>query len=305
MTGQDLRQKFMRKFVGMEKYTRPQAWSIVSLYILQLLGGVLVGHMLLGITLSWLSVFGMILVVVFLGTRLRGINNIVHECSHSTFCADRASNVTIGRVCASLLLGCFEEYKRDHLSHHAHLGDYDQDREMGPIELFGLHDPVSARTILRYLSIPLMGRHLRMYSGINLSGSDGRPYLALKLLLLGAMGVFVAIQPMTALLFVLLPVFFVLPTINFWTDCLDHAGIVAEDDELKATRNVLAPTLLKLLFFPRNDCYHLVHHLFPQVPARHLHVAHEALSEETAYRDEDAAVKPTHLSLTRFAVKAS
>ena len=305
MTGQELRQKFMRQFVGMKKYSQKQAWLIVSFYLVQIGASVVAGGYLLSLTLSWLTISMMIILSIFIGTRLRGLNNIVHECSHSTFCEEREDNVTLGRLCASLLLGCFKEYKHDHLSHHAHLGDYGQDREMGPIELFGLHDEVSAKTIFRYISIPLTGRHLKVYSGINLSGSDGALYLGLKAAILIAMAGLTIAQPYAAILFVLVPMFYILPTINFWTDCLDHAGIVAEDDELKATRNVLAPTPVKLLFFPRNDCYHLVHHLFPQVPARHLETAHKELSKEVAYKERAEATKPTHQSITQFAVRAS
>lgn len=305
MTGQELRQKFMRQFVGMKKYSQKQAWFIVGLYLTQIGASVVAGNYLLTSPQSWATVLLMIALAVFVGTRLRGLNNIVHECSHSTFCEERDDNVNLGRLCASLLLGCFKEYKHDHLSHHAHLGDYGQDREMGPIELFGLHDEVSAKTIFRYISIPLMGRHLKVYSGINLSGSDGAPYLGLKAAILIAMAGLIIIQTYTAIFFVLVPMFYILPTINFWTDCLDHAGIVAEDDELKATRNVLAPTPVKLLFFPRNDCYHLVHHLFPQVPARHLGAAHKELSKEVAYKEREEATKPTHQSITRFAARTS
>ena len=299
MAGQELREKFMRRFVGMEKYTRREGWSIVALYLLAILASVFVGHYLLSLPLSWGTGVLILATSIFVGTRLRGLNNIVHECTHSTFCENREDNVTLGRLCASLLNGCFKEYKYDHLSHHAHLGDYDQDREMGPIEKFGLHEPISARTILRHVLTPLTGRHLKMYSGINLSGSDGAFFLGLKIVLLAVMVAFSLIQPLTSVLFVLLPMFYILPTINFWTDCLDHAGIVGEDDELEATRNVLAPLPMKLLFFPRNDCFHLVHHLFPQVPARHLEKAHFELVEDTAYRTQDGAIRPTHQSFAQ------
>lgn len=305
MTGQELRKKFMRQFVGMTKYSKREAWLIVGLYLSQIGASVLAGHYLLNLPLSWATGFLMLLTAVFIGTRLRGLNNIVHECTHSSFCEDREDNVTIGRLCASLLIGCFKEYKDDHLSHHAHLGDYDQDREMGPIEKFALHEPISSRTILRHILTPLMGRHLKMYSGINLAGSDGPLYLAFKLVLLVGMAVFTLIQPVTSLLFVLLPLFYIFPTLNFWTDCLDHAGIVGEDDELEATRNVLAPLPLRLLFFPRNDCFHLVHHLFPQVPARHLEVAHDRLSEDASYKKKEAAMRPTHKAIIKMPAKAT
>lgn len=37
------------------------------------------------------------------------------------------------------------------------------------------------------------------------------------------------------------------------------------------------------MFFPRNDSYHLVHHLFPGVPVSHFHFCHERLMEDRNY----------------------
>jgi fatty acid desaturase len=47
---------------------------------------------------------------------------------------------------------------------------------------------------------------------------------------------------------------------------------------------------VRLIFFPRNDSYHLVHHLFPQIPARHLHQAHQELCRDPSYRRLPSAV---------------
>lgn len=305
MSGQQLRKQFSRQFFGMTKYSRLNAWLIVGLYLGQILAALFVGHYLLSLVTSPVTVFLMVLTSVFIGTRLRGINNIVHECSHSSFSENREDNLLIGRFCASLLTGCFRTYKEDHLSHHAHLGDYGHDREMGPIEKFGLHDPLSRKKIIRLIATPLIGGHLKMYSGVNLSGGDGRLFFSVKIALLVLITAFSVIHPYTSLIFVLLPLFYILPTLNFWTDCLDHAGIVGSEDELEASRNVLAPVPVRLLFFPRNDCFHLVHHLFPNVPARHLEVAHLELSKDAAYRNQEAAVRPTHRSISQFATETS
>lgn len=302
MSGQQLRHQFSRQFFGMSKYSRINAWLIVGLYVTQVLAGIIVGHYLLSLPLSILTVLLMVLTSLFIGTRLRGLNNIVHECTHSSFSEHREDNVFLGRLCSSLLTGCFRQYKDDHLSHHAHLGDYANDREMGPIEKFGLHNPLTGKTIVQHIITPLLGRHLKMYSGVNLSGGDGRFFFWVKMALLMTITVFSIFSPYTSAFFVLLPLFYIFPTFNFWTDCLDHAGIVGAEDELEASRNVLAPLPLRLLFFPRNDCFHLVHHLFPNVPARHLETAHEALSTDAAYRGQQAAVRPTQRTTTLPAV---
>lgn len=292
MSDVTLRERYVRRFMGLERYSRVLAWSVVFSYVLQVVLAVVAGHYLLTFAFSIWQVLAAIAIAVFIGTRLRGLNNIVHECSHSSFADIRSDNVTIGRFCSAILTGCFKTYRDDHLSHHAHLGDYDHDREMEPIEKFGLHEPLSLRVILRLFFIPLTGRHLSVYSAKNLSGDDGKLFFAFKIAILIFFAVFSLIYPMTSVIFVLIPFFFIFPTLNFWTDCLDHAGLIGETDELRASRNILASTLPRLLFFPRNDCYHLVHHLFPQIPARHLADAHKELCEDQEYRQEPLASKP-------------
>lgn len=295
MSGRVLRRTYVRRFLGLERYRRIEAWLIVATYLGLILAAILLGTYLLTLPQSVWTVAAEVATAAFIGTRLRGINNIVHECSHATFADERSDNVTIGRFCTAILMKSFRKYRDDHLSHHAHNGDYEHDAEFGLIEKFGLHDPITPRTILRHALVPLTLRHLPLYTGINLSGEDGRVYQALKVALLAAMGVFLLFNPVAALAFVILPLFYVYPTFNFWTDCLDHAGLVGAKDEIEASRNVLAPALVRLVFFPRNDSYHLVHHLFPQIPARHLHLAHEQLSRDPSYRRLPSAVRDVDL----------
>ena len=294
MSGQSLRKQFMVQFTGLKRYSRAGAWLVVSFFILQIAAAIWFGAYLLSVPVAWYTVVLMIMTAFFIGTRLRGLNNIVHECCHSSFSEHRPTNVHIGRFNSVLLTGCFKTYKDDHLSHHAHLGDYENDRELAVIEKFGLHEPLTRKTALRHFVTPLLGRHLPAYSGINLSNADGTFFFALKVIYLIALVAAAMLAPWTVLFFVLIPLFYIFPTLNFWTDCLDHAGIVGEEDELSASRNVLAPEPIRSLLFPRHDCYHLVHHLFPQVPAQHLAQAHEELCADPEYRAQPQATRPTH-----------
>jgi len=300
MPGQQIRERYMRRFARLSRHAPVVAWSIVLGFVAQVAAGILAGGYLLSLDASVTTVALSVLTAVFIGTRLRGLNNIVHECCHSSFCERREDNVVLGKLCSSLLTGCFRIYRDDHLSHHAHLGDYEHDRELGAIEKLRLHDPLSPRTVLRHIITPLTGRHLRMYSGVNMSRDDGPVFFALKIAVLAAIAFFAVIAPLTTLLFVIIPLFYIFPTINFWTDCLDHAGLVGQEDELAASRNVLAPAPVRLLLFPRHDCYHLVHHLFPQVPAHHLKEAHERLCDDPEYQAEPTASQPTHRTLADF-----
>ena len=291
MTAKVLRERYVRSFVGLQKYERLTAWLIVAGYLLQILIAAFVGSYLFALPTSLLTVVAIIGVIVFIGTRMRGLNNIVHECSHATFSAHRSDNALIGKICASLLFGSFSDYRDVHLSHHTHVGDFDHDLDLQNIQNLGIHDPLTPRVLLRHLITPFSGRHLPYYLGLNMSARDGYVFLALKILMLLAIAALTAIYPMQGALFVIVPLVFLYSAFNYWADCMDHAGIVPADDELDSSRNVLAPRMIRWLLFPRNDCFHLVHHLFPHIPARHLATTHEALVVDEVYSSRPNAVR--------------
>ncbi|QMU59384.1 MAG: hypothetical protein GKR98_15030 [Boseongicola sp.] len=283
MSAIELRHKFARNFVGMEKQGRLAAVAVVASFILQISLAVLTGQYLMENTSSAVAIAGVFLLIIFIGTRMRALNNIIHECSHATFTKKRSDNVLIGKFCASLLLKSFEDFRKEHLSHHAHLGDYEHDLDLKGLQDLRLEDPLTPRVIFRHIFTPLMGKHLPYYLGTNLSLRDGLPFLLFRVLLIVAFIWFTLLNPMAGLFLILVPFAFVFPAINYWVDCIDHAGLTQATDDLDASRNVAVPPLVRWLFFPRNDCYHLVHHLFPQIPATHLPNSHTTLTGEHCY----------------------
>lgn len=189
-----------------------------------------------------------------------------------------------GRICASLLLGSFRAYREEHMSHHAHCGDYEKDLDLQGSRAFRLEEPLTPRAILRHALTPIFGLHFRRLPNVNLSAVDGKRYRAMKIGLIAAATLFLVLDPVAALVLVWFPFLWVYTAINYWTEVIDHAGLVGSEDELDASRNFIVPKQLSVIFFPRNDCYHLVHHLFPQVPARHYDACHRQLLAHPDYR---------------------
>lgn len=284
MSGHAVRQQFLREFRGLSTNSRPKSMLIVVSYILQVITAIALGYWMLQSPLAFPTGLGLVGLVLFIGTRLRGFNNIVHECSHFTFSQRREDNVVFGSICASLVLACFADYRDEHMTHHAHLGDYEKDLDLQGIRKFRLEEPLTPRTIVRHAATPLLGLHLPYYFNVNLSARDGAPYRVLKIGLIAAATVFLAIDPVAALVLVWVPFVWVFSAINYWTDCIDHGGLVGSRDELDASRNLIVPKQLRVLLFPRNDCYHLVHHLFPKVPAEHFDACHAKLLAHPDYR---------------------
>jgi fatty acid desaturase len=284
MSVRTVRQQFMKEFQGLAAYTRGVSLTIVGSYIAQIVVAIGLGYWLLQSPVTFPTGLGVAALMFFIGTRLRGLNNIVHECCHFAFAQRRDDNVLFGSLCASVILGCFRTYREEHLTHHAHLGDYDKDLDLQGIRKFRLEEPLTPKTILRHVMTPLLGLHLPYYVSVDLSARDGKPYRYMKIGLIAAATVFLVLDPVPALLMVWLPFLWIFPAINYWTDCVDHAGIVRLEDEFDSSRNIPLPKHLRAFLFPRNDCYHLVHHLFPQVPAHHLEACHRQLLADPEYR---------------------
>jgi fatty acid desaturase len=273
----------MRNFQGLRKNARFTAYFTVFFYAAQVVLAIALGSWILQHDLTWASGLGLGAVVFFIATRLRGFNNIVHECSHYSFSENRDDNRILGSICASFNLGCFRDYRDEHLTHHAHVGDYEKDMDLHGIQDLRLEAELTAKTVLRHILTPILGLHFPYYLNPNFSAKDGRPYWLLKIGLVAAAILYLLIDPLAALVLVWLPFLWVFTAINYWTDCIDHGGIVSNEDELEASRNFVVPKPIRVILFPRNDCFHLVHHLFPQIPANHLETCHKELLNNPAY----------------------
>jgi fatty acid desaturase len=275
---------YMDAFRALSKDSRTTSTFILASYVAQIVIVAALGAYLVHLdsSFSWFFAFT---AALFVGTRFRGINNILHECSHLTFSVRRTDNVLFGRIAAALLLKTFEAYKTEHMSHHVHLGDYEHDLDFHKLQKFKLEDELTPKTIARHAITPLLGLHITSYVSFDMSWRDGPVFGLLKMALLLGTTIYVLIDPLAALLMVVFPFVWVYSTLNYWTDCIDHGGILEHGHELKQSRNVIVNPIVRFFLFPRNDCYHLIHHLFPGVPVNHFDRVHEELLQDPHYRE--------------------
>jgi fatty acid desaturase len=282
MSAKNVRRAFRQEFKDLPRNGIWRATVVFAGYILAITASIALGAVLIDQPGVW-SALGIAGLAVLIATRLRGLNNIVHECSHYTFTRSIRANVVFGRIAAVVLLGGFRKYEREHATHHTFLGDHEQDKDFENLQVFGIDQPVTWSSLARHVATPILGLHLRRYFPVDLSFEDGRAVGLAKLGLLGAVALGVWLAPWTTVCMVLVPYLYVMTAINYWNDCVDHAGLIQESDDLYASRNLILPQPLRALLFPRNDCFHLVHHLFPSVPVQHLPACHQRLLSDPAY----------------------
>lgn len=228
------------------------------------------------------------LAIILIGFRLRSFGNIIHECTHMTFVDGRQWNRAIGKILAILLFTSFERYRADHMTHHLYTGDYDKDRDFAESKHFGFENALTFKEWRRLLGWLFTFEFYSIYVGTTLNDQDeNTSWRLLRFAYFAALVALVipvfsgSIFSWIILGFWILPLATTLPAIGFMSDIMDHAGLIGNNTELDKSRNYIVKNpIVKWLFFPRNDVFHLTHHIFPQVPVRSVYECHLILLDE-------------------------
>lgn len=230
------------------------------------------------------------LVAFFIATRFRAVGNMLHEASHGILVRGKRRNRYLGHLLAVLDFTALEPYTREHFTHHLHLGDPVRDLDFAPRRRFGFADPTRpfARDhLLRPLlliQLPTFARPVLFHRTDPWLVTLGRLAYVAGLLALAQWGV----GWRAFGLFYFLPWLVTYQVVRYWSDAMDHAGIIGAEDEFHRSRNhAFAWGLLNRVLFPRNDQYHLTHHLFPAVPTAHQGRVHARLLADPEYAARD------------------
>lgn len=283
MAFRTLRKDYRTAFKNLERNGVATASAIFAGYVSSVLLAIMLGAWAIAYAGAWAYAIVPAL-MVFIGTRLRGLNNIVHECTHFAFVEGNALNDLFGKMAAVPVLAAFTQYRAEHATHHTYLGDRELDEDLRDLLVFGLDQPVDRKMLLHHIATPLIGLHLRRYLAPDLSMQDGTGFGFAKWVLLACVAVVFVAFPLSTLLLVILPYAWVFTGLNYWADCIDHAGRLDAEEELYKSRNFIVTEPLRMLFFPRGDCYHLIHHLFPSVPVHHFPSCHAQLMADPEYQ---------------------
>lgn len=225
---------------------------------------------------GWWSVPAALLVI---GNRQRALGNILHDCGHRNASRRPKVNDFIAQtLVAPFLFSDFAQYRRTHLAHHMHLGDPLRDPDYMHSAAVNSHS--WRETFSANLANP--GVWIRTIAGdfAKPLGTWKRVYIALWWLALLAFIGGVAEWP-TAGVFLGLwlaaraTVFF---SITLFREMCDHFGRIP-GGIYQFSRDITARGVLRHLIHPRNNGYHLTHHLLPTVPYYRLPTAHAALSK--------------------------
>jgi fatty acid desaturase len=227
--------------------------------------------------------------IVVIGSRQRGLMNLVHEASHRKLFRNRRLNDWGGRLLAAFpLLASLEAYVCSHCRHHGFLGDGEKDPKTKRYAQLGLI--VAPRKLRQFVRKHLLKPLLLGHVPFNVLGAvdwKGEPrfervarvvfwVVAIPLIVVAGLG-------MDVLLYWVVPFLTTFQVIRYYTEMAEHAGLDTKDP-WNATRNWTGSFLTRWLLAPHyDDSYHLVHHLFVWIPHYRLAVAHRILMQVPEY----------------------
>jgi omega-6 fatty acid desaturase (delta-12 desaturase) len=152
---------------GLSRYDRPNLWLAIE----QLAGALIpyflfVFLMIATIKLGFQYWVTFILAVAAVPFYIR-IFIVFHDCGHGSYFKSKKANTIVAYICGILTFTPFEQWRHDHATHHATIGNLDR-RGAGAISLM---------TVEEYLNAPLIRRiSYRLYQNPLIMFGFGFPY---------------------------------------------------------------------------------------------------------------------------------
>lgn len=220
-----------------------------------------------------------LLAVCTIASRLRALENLVHEASHNNLFASPAVHQRLQLLYAFPVFRVVQDYRSSHMTHHKYLGDPERDPDILRLYGFGL-DRLPERPYWYLFGLPMTGFLTYEYLTTTFSefwmSSSARlsktAYWTIIMLVVTSRGLLLLHQ---FLYYYLVPLLVILPVTRYWAEMSEHLGLDLRGSFGNSRTNIgLAHTWY---MNPHNDGYHAVHHLCSQVPFYHLPKVHKHL----------------------------
>lgn len=224
--------------------------------------------------------------LLVLGNRQRALGNILHDAAHRNLTRNRVLNDLVTRVLiAPLLFLSLSHYRELHFRHHLDLGAKDADPDLIPIPVEKARSWAAAVAVNALSLRAVLGSTFGHLVDHNVT-PGGRLYILAWWTLLGAVlvsavGVCSAAAMLALWLGARATVFHVITTFR---EMCDHHGLIP-GGVFSFTRDITATGPLSMLFHPRNNAYHLTHHLLPAIPHYRLPEAQRVFATLPEYQE--------------------
>ncbi|MGY0193853.1 fatty acid desaturase family protein [Leptothrix sp. BB-4] len=232
-------------------------------------------------SISAVEVWGLVtlpLALLLLGNRQRAMGNLLHDAGHGNLDRRRAVNDSLARgLIAPMLFADLALYRRTHFRHHQWLGreTSDPDFIVPPQQL-----PAHWWTRYRVCATSMSGWWGSVWGHlVHPEAHASCRWIIVGWWVLALSLVAVLVGPLVALHAAglwLLARATTFHAITTFREMCDHHGLQA-GGVFSFTRDVIGHRFLRTVIHPRQNGYHLTHHLLPAVPYHRLPQAHALL----------------------------
>lgn len=268
---------------GFHYLRKPEAWKSIGSIFFDVLLIVLSFYLVLK------SFYFLPMSLLIIGSRQRAVSNLTHDASHVNLFSNRGLNDFIANVfCALPMFETVSSYRESHSKHHRFLGNLDKDPDSASHLSYGYND-----------SKPWEGNGLKNYSRLILNFKSLKSSFLGSLTNLKAIDLVHVIAYWTFLAVCLITIlgvnnstliFLVWFTskitsyhiIRIVAEFLDHSGL-KNDSIINFSRNLPHKGLIRFIFHPNCDTFHIIHHLYPKIPHYNLKRADVYVSKSKDY----------------------
>ena len=218
-----------------------------------------------------------LLSTVIIASRMRALENLVHEASHHNLFPSAHLHRRLQFLYAFPIFRVLEDYRRSHLVHHKHLGDPQKDPDAVRLYNLGL-DRLPERPVWYLLGVPMTGYLTYEYMTTTFREFWESPSSRLSksvfwVVVMLAVGCTATLQYFAY--YYMIPFLVILPVMRYWAEASEHLGLDLRRDFGSSRTNI--GFLHTWCINPHNDGYHAVHHLCSQIPFHLLPEAHQHL----------------------------
>jgi fatty acid desaturase len=227
------------------------------------------------------------LAMVLIGSRMRALNNLVHEASHYSLYQSKWLNLAVGWLCALPVLLSMSQYRTSHMLHHSQLG-YDDDPDLVRERQLTQDGNQNRSLWQRLIRLP---QQYVVYVFGSLYVEAGQTItlfwrlLAIVLPLVIGFVFYGEVVFKVFFLYWLLPFLTSYQVIKFIAEAGEHGGLYdsidpqtkLQEKTIRMSRNTVPNCGLRVLVYPHGDGYHMLHHRFPAVPGLNLASFHDDL----------------------------
>lgn len=253
-------------------------------------------RVMVDIVFDWLSIVSAMLflyrfgwwlspvVIAWVGNRQRALGNLLHDAGHRNLTRTRELNDAIACILlAPPLFNSLALYREQHARHHAWLGDQRADPDYISVRLKTGQTWWTPYRMVLLSRDQWRGSILGHLHTSRISGRQRLGILGWWVVALTTTSIWLGIHPAVDFFCVwLIARATVFHAITTFREMCDHFGR-HPGGIFDFTRDVVTSGAWRWVIHPRNNGYHLTHHLLPSVPYHRLGKAHQMLSEHSVY----------------------